>query len=429
MITFYNDKSALPKTQLLYICTMQKKSPSPFEFIALMASLMSIVALAIDALLPALDYIGITIGITQAVDNQLLITMIFLGLGLGPLFYGPISDSLGRKPVVFMGFGVFIIASFICVFSESLEMMVAGRILQGIGLSAPRTISIAMVRDTYSGDYMARIMSFITSVFLLVPVIAPAMGKFVLDLYNWQAIFYIQLIFSALVSFWFWKRQPETLLKAHRIKFSSTIFVDGLKELSKSKRTIGFAMISGFVTGSFMVYLSTAQQIFQTQYNMKEQFPYIFAGLSIAIGSATFLNASLVLKYGMEKMVTAALISFFSFSLLYVLLFLGTENPSIGILLAFFGLQFFAIGFLFGNLRALAMEPIGHIAGIGAAITGFLSTMMAVPISTFIGKFVTATALPLFIGFLICSSMALLILVYLKVSNSQFIEKKSFKSV
>jgi DHA1 family bicyclomycin/chloramphenicol resistance-like MFS transporter len=385
---------------------------------------MSIVALAIDALLPALDYIGFSIGITQAVDNQLLITMIFLGLGLGPLFFGPISDSLGRKPVVFMGFAVFIIASFICVFSESLEMMVAGRILQGIGLSAPRTISIAMVRDTYSGDYMARIMSFITSVFLLVPVVAPAMGKFVLDHYNWQAIFYIQLIFSVLVSFWFWKRQPETLLIEKRIKFSSTIFVDGLKELSKSKRTIGFTMISGFVTGSFMVYLSTAQQVFQTQYNLKEQFPYIFAGLSIAIGSATLLNATLVLKYGMEKMVTAALISFFSFSLLYVLLFLGTENPSIGILLAFFGLQFFAIGFLFGNLRALAMEPIGHIAGIGAAITGFLSTMMAVPISTFIGKFVKATALPLFIGFLICSTMALLILVYLKVSGNPQIFKK-----
>lgn len=409
---------------------MIKRKSSPFEFIALMASLMSIIALAIDALLPALDYIGFSIGITQAVDNQLLITMIFLGLGLGPLFFGPISDSLGRKPVVFMGFGVFIIASFICVFSDSLEMMVAGRILQGIGLSAPRTISIAMVRDTYSGDYMARIMSFITSVFLLVPVIAPAMGKFVLDHYNWQAIFYIQLIFSVLVSFWFWKRQPETLLKAHRIKFSCTIFVDGLKELSKSKRTIGFTMISGFVTGSFMVYLSTAQQIFQNQYNMKEQFPYIFAGLSIAIGSATFLNASLVLKYGMEIMVTAALISFFSFSLLYVLLFLGTENPSIDILLAFFGLQFFAIGFLFGNLRALAMEPIGHIAGIGAAITGFLSTMMAVPISTFIGKFVTATALPLFIGFLICSTMALLILVYLKMSgNPKIFKRIRFKSV
>ena len=203
---------------------MQKHKPSQFEFVAMMASLMSIVALAIDALLPALDYIGFSIGTTKSSDTQLLITMIFLGLGMGPLFFGPISDSLGRKPVVFMGFGVFIVASLICIFSESLLWMVLGRILQGIGLSAPRTIAIAMVRDSYKGDYMARIMSFITVVFLLVPIVAPAMGKFVLDHYNWQAIFYIQLIFSILVSYWFWKRQPETLALEKRVKFSSHIF-------------------------------------------------------------------------------------------------------------------------------------------------------------------------------------------------------------
>ena len=398
---------------------MQIKKTSQLEFIALMASLMSVVALAIDALLPALDLIGISIGTTNIVDNQLLITMIFLGLGLGPLFFGPISDSLGRKPIVYMGFGIFILASFICVYSKSLEMMIFGRILQGIGLSAPRTISIAMVRDTYNGDYMARIMSFITVVFLLIPIIAPAMGKFVLDHYNWQAIFYIQLIFSVLVAFWFWKRQPETLPIEQRLKFTSHIFVDGIKEIMKAKRTIGFTIISGFVTGSFMVYLSTAQQIFQIQYDLKEQFPIIFAGIAIAIGSATFLNGTLVIKFGMEKMVTASLLAFFGIPLLYIILFFSTTNPSIVVLLTFLGLQFFAIGFLFGNLRALAMQPIGHIAGIGAALTGFISTIMAVPISTFIGRFVSNTALPLFIGFLVCSSLSILVLVYLKVTKKQ----------
>jgi len=394
-----------------------QKQPSQFEFIALMAALMSIVALAIDALLPALDFIGISIGITQTIDNQLLITMIFLGLGLGPLLFGPISDSLGRKPIVYMGFSLFIIASLICVHSESLEMMIFGRILQGIGLSAPRTISIAMVRDTYSGDYMARIMSFITVVFILVPIIAPAMGKFVLDHYNWQAIFYIQLFFSIVVSCWFWLRQPETLALGKRVKFTSHIFIDGLKEIKKSKRTIGFTIISGFITGSFMVYLSTAQQIFQIQYDLKEQFPYIFASLAIAIGSATFLNGTLVVKFGMEKMVTTSLLTFFGISLLYIVLFIGNANPPIVILLMFFALQFFAIGFLFGNLRALAMEPVGHIAGVGAAITGFISTMMAVPISTLIGRFVSDTALPLFIGFLVCSILSILILMYLKINT------------
>lgn len=379
-----------------------------------MASLMSIVALAIDALLPALDYIGFSIGTTKSSDTQLLITMIFLGLGIGPLLFGPISDSLGRKPIVYMGFAIFIVASMICIYSESLYWMIIGRILQGVGLSAPRTISIAMVRDTYSGDYMARIMSFITVVFILVPIIAPALGKFVLDHYKWQAIFYIQLVFSILVSWWFWKRQPETLLPKNRIKFSGHIFADGIKELLKFKKTIGYTLISGFITGSFMVYLSSSQQIFHTQYGLKEEFPFIFAGLAISIGSATFLNGTLVVRFGMERIINTAIISFFGISLLYLIFFYNTDNPSVVLLLCFFAMQFFSIGFLFGNLRAMAMQPIGHIAGIGAAITGFISTMMAVPISIYIGRFIDQKALPLFIGFLVCSFLSILIIIYLR---------------
>lgn len=375
---------------------------------------MSVVALAIDALLPALEYIGITIGTKESNDNQLIISMIFLGLGMGPLFFGPLSDSLGRKPIVYLGFSIFVIASFICVFAPNLEVMIIGRILQGVGLSAPRTISIAMVRDTYSGDYMARIMSFITVVFLLVPIMAPAMGKFILDHYNWQAIFYSQLLTSIIVSFWFWKRQPETLPEERRIRFTSHLFVDGLKEIVKYKTTLGFTIISGFITGSFIVYLSASQQIFQQQYRLKEEFPFIFAGLAISIGTATFLNGTMVLKLGMRRLATIALTIYFLVSLSYVIFFYDKTNPPVAILLTFFALQFFSIGFLFGNLRALAMQPVGHIAGIGAAITGFISTIMAVPISTFIGRYINHTALPIFIGFTICSALSLVILYLIR---------------
>lgn len=387
---------------------------SQFEFVALMASLMSVVALAIDALLPALDIIGIDISTTNVVDNQLLITMIFLGLGFGPLIFGPLSDSVGRKPVVYMGFALFIGASFICVNANSLEVMVLGRILQGIGLSAPRTISIAIIRDMYSGDHMARIMSFVTVVFILVPVIAPAMGKFILDYYNWHGIFYIQILISLLVSLWFWRRQPETLSVNNKKKFSITGFTSEFKELFRFKRTIGYTVISGFITGSFMVYLSSSQQIFENQYQLKNEFPLIFAGLAIAIGAAVFSNGVLVIKYGMEKLITVALLSFFIVSAIYVGLFFNDANPAVGVLILFFGLQFFSIGFLFGNVRAMAMEPVGHIAGTAAAVTGCISTIMAVPISIFIGRFITTTALPLFIGFSICSALALTLLFYLK---------------
>ena len=375
---------------------------------------MSVVALAIDALLPALDIIGNTIGTQNPADNQLLITMIFLGLGVGPMFFGPISDSLGRKPMVYVGFTLFILASIICVYSQTLTWMIVGRILQGVGLSAPRTLAIAIVRDKFNGDYMARIISFITVVFLLVPIVAPAIGKWILDGFNWQSIFYIQIGIGLLVTLWFWKRQPETLATENRRPFTVQVFTEGFTEIIQHKNTMGYTIISGFIVGSFLVYLSGSQHIFQEQYKLKEAFPYIFAGLAAAVGTAIFLNASFVIKYGMRRIVNLATIGFFLSSLVYVLLFYKGINPPVYVLVGFFAIQFFAIGFLFGNLRALAMESIGHIAGIGAAITGLISTLMAVPISTFIGRYISTSALPLFIGFLICSAVALLILIGLQ---------------
>ncbi|MEX0290645.1 MAG: multidrug effflux MFS transporter [Flavobacteriaceae bacterium] len=403
---------------------MLKKRSSQVEFVALMASLMSIAALSLDALLPALDIIGLAVGTSNPADQQLLIILFFFGLGVGPLLFGPVSDSIGRKPVVYMGFALFIIASFLCIWAQNLETMIAGRILQGIALSAPRTLSIAMIRDSYSGDYMARIMSFVTVVFILVPIIAPASGKFVLDHYNWQAIFYVQVFFSILVVLWFWRRQPETLAEEHKTKLRVALFTDGLKEILKYRTTIAYTIISGFIVGSFLVYLSTSQQIFQLQYDLKNEFPYIFAGLALTIGSAIFLNGTLVLRLGMRLLISISLIAFFLISLGYILLFYNSANPGVEVLLLFFGFQFFAIGFLFGNLRAIAMQPVGHIAGMAAAITGLVSTLMAVPISTYIGRFVTDSALPLFIGFLVCSGLSLLILGYVEIAERKEAKRK-----
>ena len=268
---------------------MQNENAKPnFEFIALMASLMSIVALAIDALLPAISHIGISINSLDPTDNQLLITMIFLGLGVGQLFFGPLSDSYGRKPVVYMGFGLFAVASVICVLAPSLEVMIIGRILQGIGLSAPRTIAISIIRDTYKGDYMARIMSFVTAFFILVPVVAPAIGKWIMDAFGWEAIFYVQLFFALVVAVWFWKRQAETLKPQFKIPFSGRVFVNGLREYLKYRETVAFTFTSGFITGAFLVYLSSSQHVFEDQYGLADSFPYIFAGLAGSVGLSTF---------------------------------------------------------------------------------------------------------------------------------------------
>jgi len=395
---------------------MHTQTPIKKEFIALMAALMSLVALSIDALLPALPEIGEYLMVADATKNQQLITMIFLGLGFGQLIFGPLSDSFGRKKMVYLGFVVFVFASIVCVTTKSFEIMIIGRIFQGIGLASPRSVSIAMIRDSYSGDYMAKVLSIVVMFFILIPVVAPALGQFLLHFSNWKAIFNVNLIVGAIVLIWFWRRQPETLSVKNKKPFSLKRYATSAKDFFTHKAAVAFTLASGFITGSFMVYLSTSQQIFQDQYGLGELFPYFFASIAIAVGSATFLNSRLVVKFGSMRIAYIATLAYFLISLLYVAIFYNSSNPNIYILLGFFLFQFFAVGLLFGNLRALAMEPLGHIAGMGSAINGFISTVMAVPIANYIGGFVKTSVLPLFIGFSFFGFLTLLIFLFLKKS-------------
>lgn len=398
---------------------MQNENVKPnFEFIALMASLMSIVALALDALLPALSHIGEAVNSFDPTANQMMITMIFLGLGIGQLFFGPLSDSYGRKPMVYAGFLTFGVGSAICLMANSLEVMVVGRMLQGVGLSAPRSIAISIIRDTYRGDYMARMMSFVTAFFILIPVIAPATGKWIMDAFSWQAIFYVQLFFALVVGIWFWKRQKETLKPQYKVPFSMGVFMSGLKEFLKYRESVAFTFTSGFITGAFLVYLSASQHVFEDQYGMVDSFPYIFAGLAVSIGLSTLLNGTLVMRFGMRRLALMALTAFCSIALLYVLLFWNQPNPSVIVLVGFLSVQFFCLGFLWGNFRSIAMEPIGHIAGIGAAINGFVSTVIAVPIASYIGGFVTDTVWPMFVGLAICGLLSLGIMLMVRKKHA-----------
>ncbi len=387
---------------------MQKQTQRPhFEFVVMMAALMSIVALAIDALLPAIPDIGLSIQSLDPTDNQLLVTMIFLGLGAGQLLLGPISDSLGRKPVVYIGFSIFLLASFICLYAPSLEIMVLGRIFQGIGLAAPRTIAISMIRDSYRGDRMAKTMSFVTAFFILVPIIAPALGKLILDQSGWQAIFYVQMVMALIIGFWFWNRQPETLRPEHKIPFNGRNFIKGAKEFFRHRDTVVFTLNSGLLNGAFLVYLSSAQHIFVDQYGLEENFPFIFAGLAFSIGLSTFLNGTLVMRFGMRRLSLTASVVFCLVALLYAIWFKDAPNPGIFVLLGFLSVLFLCLGFVWGNFRSMAMEPIGHIAGIGAAINGFVSTMISIPIATFIGSFVVDSVWPLFMGLALCGLCSL----------------------
>ncbi|MDQ5767319.1 multidrug effflux MFS transporter [Thiothrix subterranea] len=372
------------------------------EFAALIAMLTSLTALAIDAMLPALVTIGRELGVQHDNDAQLILTTLFLGLALGQVFFGPLSDATGRKPLMYVGLGIFMLGSLLSMFAQDFSHMLIGRFLQGVGASAPRVLTMALVRDCYSGRAMARVMSFTMSIFILVPMIAPSLGQGILLVAGWRSIFTLFFVLALSVAVWFWWRMPETLATDKRRAFRFGEFWQGLKEVVSNRISMTYTLTTGIVFGAFLGYLSSAQQILQIQYGLGERFPLYFALLALAIGGASLLNAKLVMRYGMHWISKRALLLFTLLSgAFWFVTYNSAGHPALPLLMAYFMLAFLALGMLFGNLNALAMEPLGHIAGIGASVIGSLSTLIAIPLGTFVGQAYDGTILPLISGFLI----------------------------
>lgn len=365
-----------------------------------MAMLMSLVALTIDAMLPALGEIGRDLGVERDNDVQLVVSLIFLGIAFGQLVYGPLSDSVGRKPALLAGLVLYMAGSLLCLLAQSFSVMLAGRLMQGLGVAAPRIVSVALIRDQYEGRLMARVMSFVMAVFILVPIIAPALGQGILLVADWRAIFVVFLVMAVVSSVWFILRQPETLPPARRIPLSVSRVATGFREVLTTRAALGNTIAAGLVFGSFIGYLSTAQQVFQVQYGLGNLFPLYFAVLSISIGAASLLNARLVMRWGMQSLSHWALSVMGSLSVgFFVVSYLAAGHPPLWALMAYLLLVFFCEGILYGNLNALAMEPLGHIAGVGAAVVGALSMVISLVGGTLIGQAYNGTILPLVAGF------------------------------
>lgn len=368
----------------------------------------ALVALSIDMILPALPAIGLSLGVARANDNQLVISMLFLGFAIGQLFYGPMSDSTGRKPAAYLGLSLYISGCLLALLSRSYSMMLAGRFLQGLGVAGPRTMTIALVRDRFEGRSMARVMSLIMTVFILVPLIAPSLGQAVLGVSGWRTIFGVYLAMALIACVWFGWRQEETLPAERRIPFSLRHLAGAFRAVVSSRIAMGHTLAAGCVSGAFIGYLTSAQQILQEQYRLGTQFPLYFSMLAIAIGGASFLNSRLVMRHGMRLLSTWSLRILCGLSILFLgIAYALAGHPPLWALMAYLLLSFFCIGLLFGNLNALAMQPLGHIAGTGAAVVGGLATLISLILGTFIGQMYDDTVLPLVAGFAILSMLAI----------------------
>ncbi|MDO8882155.1 MAG: multidrug effflux MFS transporter [Pseudotabrizicola sp.] len=386
------------------------------EFIALIAMLFATIAFSIDAMLPALPEIAAELSPDAPNKAQLILTSFVFGMGLGTLFAGPLSDSYGRKTVIVAGAVLYCAGALLAYAAPTLETMLAARVLQGLGAAGPRVVSLALVRDLHSGARMARIVSFAMMIFTLVPAVAPLLGQFIIAGFGWRSIFLAFLLFSGITVLWLTIRQPETLARAERRPFRAAPLWAALREvlgvrsirLSVLAQTLGFAALFGT--------LSSTQQLFDQTYGRAESFPLYFALIALIAGTSSLLNASLVMRLGMRRLVlvsfaTQALVSgafVIAFALalwpapdVFPVEFLAYLIWTIGV--------FFMVGMTIGNLNALALEPVGHIAGMAASVVGALSTVFSVLLAAPVGLAFNGTPLPLMIGVAVFTGLAYLV--------------------
>ena len=376
--------------------------------------MMSLVAMSIDAMLPALPAIGADLGVAHPNQPQLVVSALLLGLAAGQLIYGPISDSFGRKTSVYVGYAVFLTGCLVSILADDFNTMIIGRMLQGLGVAGPRVLTVALVRDQYQGRQMARIMSAVMAVFIIVPALAPALGQGVLMVAGWRYIFWLLGGLAVVSLLWFAVRQPETLPVERRIPFSLRQIASSLREIFTNKIALGYTVASGLIFSAFVGYLSSAQQVFQVAYDAGEYFAVWFGVLALALGAASLLNARLVVRHGMRRLSSLAAGGLTGISILFVsFAYASAEIPPFGAFIGYFVVAFFCLGLLFGNLNALAMEPLGHIAGIGASVVGAMSSFISIPTGVLIGQAFDGTPLPLLLGFALFSTVTFALIIWL----------------
>ncbi|MCA0043784.1 multidrug effflux MFS transporter [Celeribacter litoreus] len=382
------------------------------EFTFLLALLFATVAFSIDAMLPGLPQIAAQLSPNDPNRAQLVLTAFVFGMGLGTLISGPISDHFGRKPLILFGLGLYIVGAIIGGLSSSMEVMLLGRAVQGFGAAFPRTVGLAMVRDLYEGREMAKITSFVMTIFMLAPAAAPLIGSVIIEGFGWHGVFGAFVLIALIGAAWVTLRQGETLEPENRRHLNWTDIVGGTKIIlgNYNVRIYTLMLMLGF--GQMFAVLSSVQQLYDETYGLAESFPYWFGGTALIAATSTVINGLLVTRLGMHFMIRMGFsISLISSAITIVLYFAGLKTGAAGFGLFFIWTAsvFFINAFTFGNLNALALVPLGKLAGLANSVIGALFTMGSVIIAAPVGLAFNGTPVPVILAALICSGLALLL--------------------
>lgn len=390
-----------------------------WEFVILLGLIMGLNALCVDSLLPALSPMKKALEVSGENKMQLVFSFLFFGLALGQLFYGTLSDSFGRKMPMYAGFVVLIIGTVLSIFAQSLGFLLFARFLQGFGLASPKTLSLAIVRDQFEGEKMARILSFVRAVFVLIPTVAPALGLLIITLASWQTIFVVMAVFSGVLLIWFYVRMPETLEEEDRLDLSYEQVKKSIQTIAEHKAALAYTLLAGLCTGAFIGFLNCAQPLLQEHYQLKQQFVFYMGGISLCSGIASLGNSWLVQKYSMLPLMIGSLVVLSALSAVVGGgILIGGWELSLGWALAYLCIALFFTGILFGNMNSLAMKPLGDVAGMASTMVGAAATLIGTGIGTLVGALYQDGILAVVVGYFSCCVLGL-VLVFLAKNYEQ----------
>ncbi|MCO6178552.1 multidrug effflux MFS transporter [Ciceribacter sp. RN22] len=378
------------------------------EFIALMAFLMALNALAIDIMLPGLQQIGSALDVTNENHRQYVVSAYLIGFGIAQLFYGPVADRFGRRKPILFGLGIYVLSSLAVTLVPSFGVLLALRFIQGIGSAAMRVVTISVVRDVYGGRQMAEVMSLIMMVFMVIPVVAPGTGQVIMLLGPWQLIFVFMAVAAALVGSWMYIRLPETLSPADVRPFTVRSILEGFRIVLTDRVALCYTLASTFIFGALFGFINSAQQIYVGIYHLGTWFPVAFAGVATFMALSSFVNSRLVGRFGMRRLSHASLVGFISITFVWLLVqVFGPQPMPFPLFFVLFALAMFQFGWIGSNFNSLAMEPLGHVAGTASSVLGFMGTVGGSLIGAAIGQAYDGTALPMVAGYFTVSLIGL----------------------
>ncbi|WP_031298214.1 multidrug effflux MFS transporter [Sphingobium lactosutens] len=381
------------------------------EFVLLCACLMAMNALSIDPMLPALPTIGRDLAIPQPNDRQLIISVYFMGLGIGSLLFGVLSDRFGRKVVLGSAMAMFIASSVLCASAQSFAMMLVGRGCAGFFAGASRVITVGIIRDRFRGDAMARVMSLIFAVFMLIPVIAPSFGQAILWVAPWRWIFWVLVILASMILIWMLVRMPETLAVENRMRITARGLLATIGVVLRTRSSIGYMLASGVVMGGLIGFILSIQQIFFDVFDAARIFPIGFATIAGFMGIGSLINSRLVQRFGARRMSQTALIAFSLIAAVHMgVILMGWETLVTFMMLQ--SLTMLTVAFTAANFSAISMEPFHKGAGVASSFQAFLTTAVSATLGSLVGRAFDGTTLPFTTGLLVFGILSFLIVVW-----------------